>query len=84
MLHINVDKFNEESLVSHRGWTPSQALTWNEQVFSELREAIANLPTDKLFGGRGPLGACQWYGMPAIIHSRGHRKEAQRNLGIEE
>jgi hypothetical protein len=84
VLHIHVDQFNEDTLVNHADWTVDQVLAWSNQVVDELCRVIRELPAEQLFGGRGPLGACMWYAMPAIIHSRGHRRAAQRNLGLED
>jgi DinB superfamily len=81
ILHIDLERFNAEILVSHKDWSLEQVLEWNKKVSSDLREALDRLPADKLFGGRNPFEACSWFARPAIIHSRGHRKVAERSHG---
>lgn len=84
VLGIDVERFNQELLGSHRLWTVEQALTWSNEVAAELRAALATLPAERLLGGRGPHGAQLWYGRAAIVHSREHRHGLERRLSISE
>lgn len=77
VLHIDVDRFNHEVQAAHRGWTRKQVVEWSERVHRDPLSALAALPRDRLIGGRGRHGAFMWYWMPALIHSAGHRREAE-------
>lgn len=80
VLGINVERFNQELLGSHRLWTVDEALTWSNEVIADLRAALAALPAERLLGGRGPHGAQLWYGRAAIVHSQEHRHALERRL----
>lgn len=80
ILGIDVDRFNAETLASHRGWDLDRALAWSEQVDSDLREALAALPADRLLGGPYRHGARRWYWRPGVVHPREHRGRLERLL----
>jgi len=82
LLKIDLAAFNAEILDSHRTWTLTQALTWKNQTLTELCHLLPELPAETLFGGRHLCGACNWYFMPTVKHSRNHRREAQKMLGL--
>jgi hypothetical protein len=80
ILGIDVDRFNAETLASHRGWGFDRALAWSEEINSDLRRALAALQADRLVGGRYRHGARRWYWRPGVVHSREHRGRLRRLL----
>jgi hypothetical protein len=79
-LHIWVDQFNADVFNAHEGWTREQALEWSGRVSNELLTALTRLPPERVLGGAGRRRARMWYWMPALIHSRGHRRRVMRQL----
>lgn len=80
VLHINVDKFNQQVLDDHHAWSRDRVVKWSEQVHVSLLEALGALPTERVLNGRGRHGARQWFWMPAVQHSGGHRRQLERAI----
>jgi hypothetical protein len=82
VLGLDTDAHNAETLAERRAWTLDQALAWYNQVYADLRLALAEVPASRLLGGPGPHGAQMWYARPALLHSRGHRQEFEQRIGM--
>jgi len=80
VLHINVDAFNQQVLDDHHAWSRERVVEWSEQIHVSLLEALAALPTERVLNGRGRHGARQWFWMPAVQHSGGHRRQLERAI----